>query len=103
MDRSCCSVDSSVSHEYAAAVPCPWHAHRLHRDIGAGARARLTSPRKCSLVPRHSKIDEVLRVTKLRTVFPPSQTEAGAAGYRVLSAHSLPDALILLVATKPAV
>ena len=54
-------------------------------------------------MPRHSKIDEVLRVTKLRTVFPPSQTEAGAAGYRVLSAHSLPDALILLVATKPAV
>jgi len=89
-----------------------------------------------------SKIDEVLRVTKLRTVFPPYETEAEAiadahrteagpeagagpqtvlcvdrsadvltylrellkvAGYRVLSAHNLPDALILLVASKPAV
>jgi len=89
-----------------------------------------------------SKVDEVLRVTKLRTVFPPYETEAEAiadahrmeagpeagagpptvlcvdasadvstylrellkaAGYRVLSAHNLPDALILLVASKPAV
>jgi anti-sigma B factor antagonist len=89
-----------------------------------------------------SKIDEVLRITKLRTVFTPYETEeaaiseahskdvsadsnAGAttvlcvdtsadvatylrellkaAGYRVLSAHNLPDALILLVAARPAV
>jgi anti-sigma B factor antagonist len=93
----------------------------------------------CAVSP---KIDEVLRVTKLRTVFPPYETEAAAiteahrtdaasevnagattvlcvdvsadvstylrellkaAGYRVLSAHNLPDALILLVASKPAV
>ena len=90
-----------------------------------------------------SKIDEVLRITKLKTVFAPYETEAAAiseahakdhvvagsnagaatvlcvdtsadvatylrelrkaAGYRVLSAHNLPDALILLVAAKPAV
>jgi len=89
-----------------------------------------------------SKIDEVLRITKLKTVFPPYDTEAAAiaeayrgdsaaelggagttilcvdasmdvstylrellkaAGYRVISAHNLPDALILLVATQPAV
>src|SRR5215471_2323950 len=89
-----------------------------------------------------SKIDEVLRVTKLRSVFPMYDSEADAiadahrtearpdtgagaptvlcvdasadvstylrellrvAGYRVLSAHNLPDALILLIASKPAV
>jgi anti-sigma B factor antagonist len=87
-----------------------------------------------------SKIDEVLRITKLKAVFPPYETEAAAiteahrqdsepdagattvlcvdasadiatylrellraAGYRVISAHNLPDALILLVATQPAV
>ena len=86
-----------------------------------------------------SKIDEVLRVTKLRSVFPPHETEASAithahrdfadataattvlcvdrsvdvaaylrevlkaAGYRVLTAHNLPDALVLLVATQPTV
>jgi PleD family two-component response regulator len=93
----------------------------------------------CAVSP---KIDEVLRVTKLRSVFPTYESEAEAiadahrseampetgagaptvlcvdasadvstylrellrvAGYRVLSAHNLPDALILLVASKPAV
>jgi anti-sigma B factor antagonist len=93
----------------------------------------------CAVSP---KIDEVLRITKLKTVFPPYETEAAAiteahrqdvepqaaagsttilcvdasvdvatylrellraAGYRVVSAHNLPDALILLVATQPAV
>ncbi len=91
----------------------------------------------CAVSP---KIDEVLRVTKLRTVFPPYESEAAAitdahrdgaaidatgttvlcvdrstdvgaylrellkaAGYRVLTAHNLPDALVLLVATKPKV
>jgi anti-sigma B factor antagonist len=93
----------------------------------------------CAVSP---KIDEVLRITKLKTVFPPYETEAAAiteahrqdtapdagagattilcvetsadvatylrellraAGYRVISAHNLPDALILMVATQPAV
>ena len=88
-----------------------------------------------------AKIDEVLRITKLKAVFPPYETEAvaitevhrrntthddtatttvlcvdtssdvttyirellKAAGYRVLTALNLPDALVLLVATRPAV
>jgi anti-sigma B factor antagonist len=90
----------------------------------------------CAVSP---KIDEVLRVTKLRSVFAPHETEAAAiteahasdasggeaptvlcvdrssdvatylrellkaAGYRVLSAHNLHDALILMVAARPAV
>jgi len=93
----------------------------------------------CAVSP---KIEEVLRITKLRTVFPPYESEAAAiadahrrvasleagadgttvlcvdgsadvstylrellraSGYRVLSAHNLPDALILLVATQPQV
>jgi anti-sigma B factor antagonist len=90
----------------------------------------------CAVSP---KIDEVLRVTRLKTVFPPYITEAAAitdahradaasgesatvlcvdastdvgtylrellkaAGYRVLTAHNLPDALVLLIATKPKV
>jgi anti-sigma B factor antagonist len=92
----------------------------------------------CAVSP---KIDEVLRITKLKTVFPPYETEAlaitevhrrdtthddvakttvlcvdgssnvtayirellKAAGYRALTALNLPDALVLLVATRPAV
>src|SRR5205807_4644271 len=90
----------------------------------------------CAVSP---KIDEVLRITKLKTVFAPYETEGAAiteahrgddaslagstvlcvdqstdvgaylrellkaAGYRVLTAHNLPDALILLIATRPAV
>jgi anti-sigma B factor antagonist len=92
----------------------------------------------CAVSP---KIDEVLRITKLKSVFPPYETEAvaiaavhrgdttrddaakttvlcvdtssdvtayirellKAAGYRVLTALNLPDALILLVATGPTV
>ncbi len=91
----------------------------------------------CAVSP---KIDEVLRVTKLKSVFPPYETEAAAiseahksdaaagsagatvlcadgstdvsvylrellkaAGYRVLTANNLPDALILFIATKPKV
>jgi len=88
-----------------------------------------------------AKIDEVLRITKLKTVFPPYETETvaitelhrrdtthddavkttvlcvdsssdvtayirellKAAGYRALTALNLPDALVLLVATRPAV
>jgi anti-sigma B factor antagonist len=92
----------------------------------------------CAVSP---KIDEVLRITKLKAVFTAFETEAAAiseahandvsaalgaaaptvlcvdssadvetylrellkaAGYRVLSAHNLPDALILLVAANPA-
>jgi len=92
----------------------------------------------CAVSP---KIDEVLRITKLKTVFPPYETEAlaitevhrrdtthddaakttvlcvdassdvtayirellKAAGYRALTALNLPDALVLLVATRPTV
>ena len=91
----------------------------------------------CAVSP---KIDEVLRVTKLKSVFPPYESEAAAlahihrqdtdvdaleptilcvdassditayirellkaSGYRVLTSVNLPDALILLVATTPAV
>jgi anti-sigma B factor antagonist len=92
----------------------------------------------CAVSP---KIDEVLRITKLKTVFPPYETEAvaitevhrrdatddaaakttvlcvdassdvttyirellKAAGYRVLTALNVPDALVLLIATSPAV
>ena len=93
----------------------------------------------CAVSP---KIDEVLRITRLKNVFPRYDTEADAigdvhrsdapnaaavagttvlcvdasadvaaylrellkaAGYRVLTAHNLPDALILLVATQPKV
>ena len=92
----------------------------------------------CAVSP---KIDEVLRITKLKTVFPPYETEAvaitevhrrhataddvaemtvlcvdtssdvstylrellKAAGYRVLTALNMPDALVLLVATRPTV
>jgi anti-sigma B factor antagonist len=93
----------------------------------------------CAVSP---KIDDVLRITRLKAVFTAYETEAAAisgahandtsaianagaatvlcvdestdveaylrellkaAGYRVLSAHNLPDALTLLVATKPAV
>jgi anti-sigma B factor antagonist len=93
----------------------------------------------CAVSP---KIDEVLRITRLKPVFMAYETEAAAisdahandasaasgasaatvlcvdespdveaylrellkaAGYRVLSAHNLSDALTLLVATKPTV
>ena len=93
----------------------------------------------CAVSP---KVDEVLRVTRLKAVFPPYETEAAAitevhradtgqdavtagttvlcveastdvgtylrellkaAGYRVISAHNLPDALVLLTATQPKV
>ncbi|HXD75767.1 MAG TPA: anti-sigma factor antagonist [Vicinamibacterales bacterium] len=90
----------------------------------------------CALSP---KIDEVLRITKLRPVFTPYECEADAiadvykrdtlgasqttvlcvdsstdltaylremlraAGYRAISAQNLPDAMILLIATKPKV
>jgi len=92
----------------------------------------------CAVSP---KIDEVLRITRLKSVFPRYDTEADAigdvhrsdvpnaavadatvlcvdasadvgaylrellkaAGYRVLTADNLPDALILLVATQPKV
>jgi len=91
----------------------------------------------CAVSP---KVDEVLRITKLKTVFPPYETEAlaitevhrrdatydaakttvlcvdassdvstylrellKAAGYRVLTALNVVDALVLLVATKPTV
>jgi anti-sigma B factor antagonist len=92
----------------------------------------------CAVSP---KIDEVLRITKLRTVFPPYETEALAitevhrrdtthddaakttvlcvdassdvttylrellkvAGYRVLTALNVADALVLLVATSPSI
>ena len=103
------------------------------------AKRATTTLAVCAVSP---KIDEVLRVTKLRSVFPTYESEAEAiadahrsearletdagaptvlcvdpsadvstylrellkvAGYRVLSAHNLPDALILLVASKPAV
>jgi len=89
-----------------------------------------------------AKIDEVLRITRLKSVFPPYDTEAAAitdvhrldpsqqagakkttvlcvdastdvgvylrellkaAGYSVLTANNLPDALILLIATEPKV
>jgi anti-sigma B factor antagonist len=93
----------------------------------------------CAVSP---KIEEVLRITRLKPVFMAYETEADAiseahandasavlsasaatvlcvdesadveaylrellkaAGYRVLSAHNLPDALTLMIATKPAV
>src|SRR5207247_1188888 len=93
----------------------------------------------CAVSP---KIDEVLRITRLKAVFPRYETEVAAitdvhrsdtvenasaagatvlcvdasadvgaylrellkaAGYRVLTTHNLPDALILLVATQPKV
>jgi anti-sigma B factor antagonist len=89
----------------------------------------------CAVSP---KIDEVLRITKLKSVFPPYVDEADAitdvhadfgdpnqttvlcaaassdvtaylrellrvAGYRAISAQTLPDALTLLIATRPKV
>src|SRR5438045_8493791 len=90
----------------------------------------------CAVSP---KIDDVLRITKLKAVFPPYETEGAAiteahrseeasltgttvlcvdkspdvgtylrellkaVGCRVLTAHNLPDALILLIATRPKV
>ena len=103
----------------------------------AHARHSRVSLSLCAVSP---KVDEVLRVTKIKNVFPPYETEADAltdvhrrdrerdsvppdttvlcvdsstnvetylrevlqaAGYHTITAHNLPDALILLVATKP--